>query len=331
MITVCKLDAAQVLKSLVDDAACVRAIIVFALLYLEQVVVGVLILAVSVGLVVDELAVVLASVQELHLAPADSLVIGPGALVELTVWVVANALAVTSMVAVDSFVVAAVLEHDLDSSVGYEPLLKASLHDLVLARVEYSVAMRLIVFEVSFVKCPTIEHADAMPASGIVLELPFVEVTVLHFHYSVAVSLVLRVGSNVLSFLELLDFLEVFHAVVDEGEVGSVDALLDGFGHPQGVLDLERWLLVVACLHHQLGVGWNLGAGSLLVFDLDLELLEGLGRRLLGLDLQVGLQVEFGAGVLAQEGLADARVGLNLLRYLGFFDLTDGVKASGQR
>lgn len=166
----------------------------------------VLVLAVSVRLVVDELTVVLAAGEELHLASADSLVVGPCAFVKLAVGVVAHALAMASVVTVDSFVVAAVLEHDFDSTVGDETFLEASFDDLVLARVEDAVAVWLVILEVSLVEGTTVEHADAMTAPGVVLELTLVEVSVLKFHYAVAVALILAVSADVLAFLELLDF-----------------------------------------------------------------------------------------------------------------------------
>lgn len=74
LIAVRKLDAAGILQAGIHYAARVFAILVLALLYLEEIAELVLYLTVSIGLVADELPLVLTAVQELHLASAHTLI-----------------------------------------------------------------------------------------------------------------------------------------------------------------------------------------------------------------------------------------------------------------
>lgn len=217
------------------------------MLHLEEIVELVFILSVAIGLVIDELPAVLRAVQEPHLASPDSLVVGPLALVELPVWVVAGSLTVSTVVAVVALVVAAVLEHYFDAAVGDVALLEATLQDFVLARVQDAVAVGLVIFEISFVEGPTVEQADALATSEIVLEVSFVNVAVFEAHDAMAIPHVLAVAADVLADLQCVNLFELFHAVVDEGDVGAVDFGFECFGYFQAIFHFKRWFFIVAC------------------------------------------------------------------------------------
>jgi hypothetical protein len=102
-----------------------------ALFNLEEIVVLVLDLSISVRSVFDELSFVNDLVLEVHLASSYPLVIVPLAFVPLAVRVEHDALPMPSVVRVAAIVVRPVREQDLHAAMGSRAILEPTFNDLV--------------------------------------------------------------------------------------------------------------------------------------------------------------------------------------------------------
>ena len=135
----------------------------------------------AVELIVYESASVGGAIGESHLAPRP-LILRPGALIDIAVWIVAGTASVPLMIAVVALIITSILEKHLDSTSRYHPLLKPALNELVATTEENAGAMRLVITPFTFVERPSAELARPGSVSLAVLEGPFVHIAVAHAH-----------------------------------------------------------------------------------------------------------------------------------------------------
>jgi len=114
--------------------------------------------------------------------------------------------------------------------------------------------MWLVFSPFTLVEGTTLQPADAsaMPLTG--LECALVDLSIAHVYLALTLSHVFGNCTVVLIKWLSLDGRQFFKAILDEGDVGSVDSALDAVSNLQLIPDFEFWLKPVASLDMHLGV-----------------------------------------------------------------------------
>lgn len=156
---------------------------------MEEVAGRVLDVAVSGGLILGKSALVLRSSVESHFTSAAPLVFLPSSFIELAIWVGTGALAISPVVFVSTVVVAPVCQHHFDLTLqGHSPLVKPTLDNFVLSRVQNAWPVGLVVPPLALVQSTTFELAEAGTMAHITFETALVDVTCARIKGSLATS-----------------------------------------------------------------------------------------------------------------------------------------------
>ena len=189
-VAVLERDTALAPEPPILNTATIKSILLLSLLNLEEIVVLVLNLPISISSVLNELPLVNYLVLEVHFPPPNPLVIVPLALVPLSIRIEHDTLAMSPVIRVVAIVERPICEKDLDPAMRRCSILKSALNYLVGARKQYSLSIGHIVSPISFVQCAACKLANASTMPLIILESPFINFSVLHANAPLAIPLV---------------------------------------------------------------------------------------------------------------------------------------------